>query len=280
MGVPAYLFVPRARREAPAASGGGLRGPGRLRRTETVRQRRESGRLRHPGRSEARSDHRDDLCTGLRRPLALLWLSDSAPTSAPLCDSPSSSRRGVGARGLVRVGAVPSARGPVPARHRQGPAPRRRRGGGALHERQPLLRADTNNGDGYLVPLDETGPTGGYPPSPNFDSNLWLGGTVGGEVRVAAARYTNFQLRPGLTGADHTPPDARRLRRGRPDLGRLPRRRRGLPRGSRAHGGPRGVARPPRRARARRRRHPWQLRFGRWRPARPPRRRDGVLGHD
>ena len=62
----------------------------------------------------------------------------------------------------------------------------------------------TTNGDGYIVPL--TGEDAGN--SPIFASNLWIGGTVGGEVRTAAARYNSFQLRPGRTGPGMTPPDS------------------------------------------------------------------------
>ncbi len=46
------------------------------------------------------------------------------------------------------------------------------------------------NGDGYLVPR-ATGK------SPMFAASLWLGGKVGGELRVAGSRYTNFTFWPG-----------------------------------------------------------------------------------
>ena len=49
------------------------------------------------------------------------------------------------------------------------------------------------NGDGYLVPR-ATGK------SPVFAASLWLGGTVGGQLRVAAARYTNYNFWPGPLG--------------------------------------------------------------------------------
>ncbi|OZC03528.1 T9SS type A sorting domain-containing protein [Rubricoccus marinus] len=63
----------------------------------------------------------------------------------------------------------------------------------------------TTNGDGYLVPLGQTGPRG-FALSPNFAANLWVGGIVGGEVRSAGSRYTNFEMRPGLTGPNGVPP--------------------------------------------------------------------------
>ena len=63
----------------------------------------------------------------------------------------------------------------------------------------------TTNGDGYLVPLGQTGPNGG-PVSPLYMANLWIGGIVEGEVRTAATRYSGFQFRPGLTGSDGVPP--------------------------------------------------------------------------
>ena len=132
---------------------------------------------------------------------------------------------------------------------------------------------DAYNGDGYLVPLDH--PNGRV--SPIFAADLWIGGTVGGEVRTAAARYTNFQLRPGRTGPGMTPPDSSAcaaadriwfLSQDGPRAGRHLRRRRAR------------VARRPRRAGHRRRRHRGQLRPRRRRPPRHPRRRDGVLVHD
>ncbi|OZC03529.1 T9SS type A sorting domain-containing protein [Rubricoccus marinus] len=60
----------------------------------------------------------------------------------------------------------------------------------------------TTNGDGYVVPLAGSGANN----SPLFAANLWLGGRVGGEIRTAGARFGNFHLRPGRTGADGTPP--------------------------------------------------------------------------
>ena len=64
---------------------------------------------------------------------------------------------------------------------------------------------ETTDGSGYLVPLGARSPTG-RPLSPHYATGLWLGGTVGGELRTASARYTNFRFRPGLTGSDGTPP--------------------------------------------------------------------------
>lgn len=60
----------------------------------------------------------------------------------------------------------------------------------------------TTNGDGYVTPL--TGEDAGK--SPLFAAGLWVGGRVGGEIRASAARYANFVFRPGLAGADGTPP--------------------------------------------------------------------------
>ena len=75
----------------------------------------------------------------------------------------------------------------------------------ALYTNGNLFFGNTRtNGDGYLVPLDH--PNGRV--SPIFAADLWLGGTVGGEVRTAAARYNSFQLRPGRTGPSMTPPDS------------------------------------------------------------------------
>ncbi len=48
----------------------------------------------------------------------------------------------------------------------------------------------TTNGDGYLVPKASAN-------SPLYAAGIWVGGKVGGEVRVAAARYTNFTFWPG-----------------------------------------------------------------------------------
>ena len=62
----------------------------------------------------------------------------------------------------------------------------------------------TTNGDGYVVPK-ESGK------SPIYAANLWVGGQVNGEVRVAAALYTNFNFWPGPlepgTGLPPTPAD-------------------------------------------------------------------------
>ena len=55
------------------------------------------------------------------------------------------------------------------------------------------------SGDGYLVPRVE-----GH--SPVFAAGFWLGGTVGGELRVAAARYGNYTFWPGPLEDAETPP--------------------------------------------------------------------------
>ena len=52
----------------------------------------------------------------------------------------------------------------------------------------------TTNGDGYIVPAS-TGL------SPIFAASLWVGGTVDGEVRVAASRYEKFEFVPGPAGS-------------------------------------------------------------------------------
>lgn len=59
----------------------------------------------------------------------------------------------------------------------------------------------TTDGSGYLVPaaLDT---------SPIFAADLWVGGKVDGELRVAAARYTRFEFWPGpLSEAGEPPAD-------------------------------------------------------------------------
>ena len=58
----------------------------------------------------------------------------------------------------------------------------------------------TTNGDGYLVPR-ATGR------SPIFASGLWIGGRVGGQLRVAGARYNDFTFWPGPLGSDGRPVD-------------------------------------------------------------------------
>jgi hypothetical protein len=58
----------------------------------------------------------------------------------------------------------------------------------------------TVNGDGYLVPK-HTGH------SPIFSANLWIGGQVGGELRMSAATYGDFEFWPGPLDAEGNPPD-------------------------------------------------------------------------
>src|SRR5690606_6441278 len=48
----------------------------------------------------------------------------------------------------------------------------------------------TTNGDGSLVPMF-TGK------SPLFAAGIWVGGTVGGELRVAGSTYDRFEFWPG-----------------------------------------------------------------------------------
>ena len=52
----------------------------------------------------------------------------------------------------------------------------------------------TTYGDGYVVPA-----TTGL--SPIFAAGLWVGGTVSGEVRVAASRYAGYEFIPGPAGS-------------------------------------------------------------------------------
>ncbi|HEX8385140.1 MAG TPA: hypothetical protein VF576_03095, partial [Rubricoccaceae bacterium] len=63
---------------------------------------------------------------------------------------------------------------------------------------------ETTSGDGYLVPQDT-----GH--SPIFAAGLWLGGTVGGELRVAGGTYgapsVDFTFWPGPLGDDARPVD-------------------------------------------------------------------------
>ena len=58
----------------------------------------------------------------------------------------------------------------------------------------------TTNGDGYYVPKAALR-------SPIFAAGLWVGGSVDGDMRVAAARYTNFNFWPGPLNADGTLPN-------------------------------------------------------------------------
>ena len=59
----------------------------------------------------------------------------------------------------------------------------------------------TTNGDGYIVPKSSGA-------SPLYAATLWVGGTVGGEVRTSAARYGRYQMWPGPLDAGATLPDA------------------------------------------------------------------------
>ena len=54
-------------------------------------------------------------------------------------------------------------------------------------------------GDGYLVPKR-------LGLSPIFDTVLWVGGKVGGELRMASANFTDFEFWPGPLSADGAPP--------------------------------------------------------------------------
>ncbi len=58
---------------------------------------------------------------------------------------------------------------------------------------------DTTAGNGYLVPK-----TSGK--SPIFAAAFWVGGKVNGELRVAAARYTRYEMWPGPLNAGATLP--------------------------------------------------------------------------
>src|SRR5690606_26684023 len=58
----------------------------------------------------------------------------------------------------------------------------------------------TTNGDGYLVPK-YTGH------SPIFAAGIWVGGTVGGVLRVAGSTYDRFEFWPGPLNEDGTLPN-------------------------------------------------------------------------
>ena len=58
----------------------------------------------------------------------------------------------------------------------------------------------TTAGDGYIVPK-------GTGRSPVFAAGLWIGGTVRGELRLAAATYAGYNFWPGPLGADARPAD-------------------------------------------------------------------------
>ncbi len=58
----------------------------------------------------------------------------------------------------------------------------------------------TTNGDGYLVPKLSG-------KSPIFAAGIWVGGTVGGDLRVAGSTYDRFEFWPGPLNEDGTLPD-------------------------------------------------------------------------
>ena len=59
--------------------------------------------------------------------------------------------------------------------------------------------------DGYLVPFNVIADDG-KPPNPVEAASFWAGGVVGGEQRASYSEFAGFTYRPGLTGADGTPP--------------------------------------------------------------------------
>ncbi|MEO0557453.1 MAG: hypothetical protein AAF170_04635, partial [Bacteroidota bacterium] len=59
--------------------------------------------------------------------------------------------------------------------------------------------SQTSAGGGYLLPTD----TGN---SPTFAASLWLGGTVGGDLRVAASRWGGWDFFPGPLEDAEAPP--------------------------------------------------------------------------
>ncbi|MEO0558905.1 MAG: hypothetical protein AAF170_12050 [Bacteroidota bacterium] len=64
---------------------------------------------------------------------------------------------------------------------------------------------ETTAGDGYLIPKQIT-TSFGRGLSPVFAAGLWLGGTVGDSVRVAAARYGRWDFWPGPLEDAASPP--------------------------------------------------------------------------
>ncbi|MEP0547325.1 MAG: T9SS type A sorting domain-containing protein [Rhodothermales bacterium] len=58
----------------------------------------------------------------------------------------------------------------------------------------------TVSGDGYLVPKNEG-------TSPVFAAGIWIGGLIGGDVRVAAATYNDFEFWPGPLDEDGSLPN-------------------------------------------------------------------------
>ena len=64
---------------------------------------------------------------------------------------------------------------------------------------------ETTSGDGYLIPKQAV-TSFGTGLSPVFAAGLWLGGTVDGQVRVAAARYGSWDFWPGPLEDAASPP--------------------------------------------------------------------------
>ena len=65
----------------------------------------------------------------------------------------------------------------------------------------------TTSGDGYIIPRSQPSLWGrGRLVSPLFAAGLWLGGEVGGEMRVAAARYGGYDFWPGPLEDASSPP--------------------------------------------------------------------------
>jgi len=63
------------------------------------------------------------------------------------------------------------------------------------------------SGDGYLIPKSQRSNFGSAQGvSPVFAASLWVGGTVNGELRLAAARYGGYRFRPGPLEDAASPP--------------------------------------------------------------------------
>ncbi|MEM1042502.1 MAG: T9SS type A sorting domain-containing protein [Bacteroidota bacterium] len=60
--------------------------------------------------------------------------------------------------------------------------------------------SSTTNGTGYIVPIQAAA-------SPVFAAGIWVGGLVGGDLRVAGARYEDFEFWPGPLDDEATLPD-------------------------------------------------------------------------
>jgi len=60
----------------------------------------------------------------------------------------------------------------------------------------------TVSGNGYIVPASAADA-----PSPIYLAGIWVGGTIGSDLRVAATYYNNFEFWPGPLNADGTLPD-------------------------------------------------------------------------